>query len=100
MVDDLEAALRAVLGQASAPPREDLGSWAGWAGVDLHAMGGQRLDQGGAGGRVAQQADAQAAHAQAAPEGRIHGAEMRRQARRAGQHQKETAQRRAPVDWR
>ena len=31
MVDDLEAALRAVLGQASAPPREDLGSWAGWA---------------------------------------------------------------------
>ena len=39
MVDDLEAALRAVLGQASAPPRADLGSWAGWADSWLASMG-------------------------------------------------------------
>ena len=50
-------------------------------------VGGQRLDQGGAGGRVAQQADAKAPLSQAAPEGRIHGTEMRSQPWRARQHQ-------------
>ena len=57
--------------------------------VDVHAVGRQRFDQGGPGGRGAQPADAQAPVVQPVPERSVHRAEMRRQPRRAGQYEQE-----------